>query len=99
MSVNSKKVVEKIIKGLALSSREEEVAMWLASGSSNEEIATVLGISVNTVKFHVKNIYNKLGICNRTTFIFKINEKVVQKLQGGGTSGHSRPEVYQANRT
>jgi DNA-binding NarL/FixJ family response regulator len=49
----------------ALSEREREVLDLLTSGMSNKEIATHLTISVNTVKFHLRTIYSKLGVCNR----------------------------------
>lgn len=50
---------------LKLSHRESEIFDLLVSGKSNKEIASELNISVNTVKFHVKNIYEKLKIKNR----------------------------------
>ncbi len=49
----------------ALSAREREVLDLLASGMSNKEIARRLTISSNTVKFHLRTIYAKLGVCNR----------------------------------
>ena len=48
-----------------LSSREREIFNLIAIGKSNKEIANDVNISVNTVKFHVKNIYGKLNIKNR----------------------------------
>ncbi|MFA5699399.1 MAG: helix-turn-helix transcriptional regulator [Sphaerochaeta sp.] len=45
--------------------REEEILRLLVDGSSNQEIAKKLFISVNTVKTHIKNIYAKLGVNNR----------------------------------
>lgn len=49
-----------------LSPRELEVLRLLAEGLTNQEIAHRLGLSENTVKFHVQNIYQKLGVSNRT---------------------------------
>jgi len=49
----------------ALSAREHEVLDLLAAGMSNKEIARHLTISSNTVKFHLRTIYAKLGVCNR----------------------------------
>ena len=34
---------------------------WVAEGKTNWEISVILGVSLNTVKFHLKNIYEKLG--------------------------------------
>ncbi|WP_158837666.1 LuxR C-terminal-related transcriptional regulator [Polaribacter sp. L3A8] len=48
-----------------LSLREREIFDLIVSGKSNKEIANEVNISVNTVKFHVKNIYGKLKIKSR----------------------------------
>jgi len=48
-----------------LSPREQEVLLLLAEGLSNTEIAAELGIAVNTVRNHVRNILEKLGLRNR----------------------------------
>ncbi|MCA9874399.1 MAG: response regulator transcription factor [Anaerolineales bacterium] len=49
-----------------LSSREEEVLTAVAEGLTNAEVAERLHISENTVKFHLQNIYQRLGVTNRT---------------------------------
>jgi LuxR family maltose regulon positive regulatory protein len=48
-----------------LSQREKEMLQLLANGVSNKEIGAKLFVSENTVKFHLKNIYSKLGVCSR----------------------------------
>jgi two-component system, NarL family, nitrate/nitrite response regulator NarL len=48
-----------------LTPRERELLAALASGLTNQEMATQLDISLNTVKFHLKNLYDKLGVGNR----------------------------------
>jgi DNA-binding NarL/FixJ family response regulator len=48
-----------------LSQREVEILSEIAKGSSNEEIASRLYLSVNTVKHHIHNIFTKLGVDNR----------------------------------
>ena len=50
----------------SLTSREEEVLSWVRRGKSNQEIALILNVGVNTVKKHLQNIYVKLGVNNRT---------------------------------
>jgi DNA-binding NarL/FixJ family response regulator len=46
--------------------REESVLALLAEGKSNAEIAELLGLSESTVKFHLRNLFTKLGVTNRT---------------------------------
>lgn len=59
-----------------LSERELEVLGLLSKGLANKQIATALGISEHTVKFHVSSIYQKLNVTNRT-------EAVRAGLRGG----------------
>lgn len=49
-----------------LSPREGEVLAHLAKGMTNPEIAAKLDVSENTIRFHLKNIYEKLRVSNRT---------------------------------
>jgi LuxR family maltose regulon positive regulatory protein len=49
-----------------LTPREEEILQSLATGQSNKEIAESLVLSVGTVKWHLINIYGKLGVQRRT---------------------------------
>jgi NarL family two-component system response regulator LiaR len=49
-----------------LSLRELEVLRLLAAGRSNQQIADELVISLNTVRRHVSNIFDKTGVANRT---------------------------------
>ncbi|TVU59244.1 LuxR family transcriptional regulator [Paenarthrobacter nitroguajacolicus] len=52
-----------------LASRELEVLQLLAAGQRNRTIATDLGISENTVKFHLRNLFRKLDVRSRTEAI------------------------------
>jgi len=49
-----------------LTKRELEIISSLAAGRTNKEIATEKGVSPNTVKFHIKNLYEKLGVNSRS---------------------------------
>jgi DNA-binding NarL/FixJ family response regulator len=49
-----------------LSEKEAKVLAQLAGGRSNQQIAQRLWLSEQTVKFHLRNIYRKLGVSNRT---------------------------------
>lgn len=53
----------------ALTEREEEVLRLLADGASNRDIAAVLVISENTVKYHMRHILDKLHLRNRAQVI------------------------------
>ena len=55
-----------------LSKREREVALEAASGSHNGAIAAALDISPNTVKNHLKSIYFKLQVHNRTELVMRL---------------------------
>jgi DNA-binding NarL/FixJ family response regulator len=55
------------LESLGLTPREAEVLFWVARGKTNDEIATVLGIGLTTVKKHLESTYSKLGVENRTT--------------------------------
>ena len=52
-----------------ITSRERELLSALASGLTNFQIASRFGISPNTVKSHLKNLYDKLGVNNRAMAI------------------------------
>ena len=49
-----------------LTEREQAVLAHVAEGVTNAEIARQLRVSENTVKFHLQNLYLKLGVSNRT---------------------------------
>jgi DNA-binding CsgD family transcriptional regulator len=51
---------------VALTPRELDVLALLAEGASNKAIARQLGISVNTAKFHVRSLIDKLDATGRT---------------------------------
>ena len=57
-----------------LSEREREILALIANGLKNKEIAEQMVISLNTVLYHTKNIYNKLGVNKRTQAILKAQE-------------------------
>jgi DNA-binding NarL/FixJ family response regulator len=50
---------------LAVSPRMRQILTLIAQGRNNEEIAAELGLSPNTVKFHVRALYARLGVRNR----------------------------------
>jgi DNA-binding CsgD family transcriptional regulator len=60
----TKTKIDYIIK-FNLSSRENEILALITQNKSNKEIARTLFISINTVKYHIKKLYQKLHIKNR----------------------------------
>jgi LuxR family maltose regulon positive regulatory protein len=57
-----------------LSERELEVLVLLAAGRSNRQIASELFVALSTVKTHIKNIYGKLDVRNRTQAVSRAGE-------------------------
>ncbi len=55
-----------------LSDRELEILKYAMSDKTNREIAEKVFVSINTVKFHLRNIYEKLGVSNRTEALEKL---------------------------
>lgn len=51
---------------ISLTSRERELAILVAEGLSNKEIARMVGIAEGTVKIHLHNVFQKLGVNNRS---------------------------------
>ncbi|MDV7142893.1 LuxR C-terminal-related transcriptional regulator [Tropicimonas sp. TH_r6] len=56
---------------VAMTDREREVLEWIARGKSNSVIAEILGISAHTVDTHVRRIFRKLDVNDRTTAAVK----------------------------
>ncbi len=62
----------------ALSAREQEVLEFLIEGHGTRNIADRLYVSVNTVRFHLRNIYKKLHVNSRAEAVAKaLNNRIV----------------------
>ena len=57
-----------------LTPREDEILGLLATGSFDKEIANALGISINTVRAHLRSIYEKLHVQSRTEAVVRFLE-------------------------
>jgi DNA-binding NarL/FixJ family response regulator len=57
---------------LRLTERESEVVTFLASGMSNRDIADAMMLSENTVKTHLKSIFQKIGVSSRAQAVARI---------------------------
>jgi DNA-binding NarL/FixJ family response regulator len=64
------------LKGFGLSRRELDVVILLSKGLKNNEIGKKLFISPHTVDNHLKSIYRKMGVTNRTAATRRILDKI-----------------------
>ena len=62
---------------LSLSDRECEILQRIARGSTNSDIAQALEISLFTVKNHLKRIFRKIGVTNRTQAAARYNDELM----------------------
>jgi DNA-binding CsgD family transcriptional regulator len=71
-----------------LTAREREVAVLIASGRSNREIATALVLGERTVEFHVANILTKLGASSRTSIAAWVVAQRLATVEAGALPEH-----------
>jgi ATP/maltotriose-dependent transcriptional regulator MalT len=64
----------------ALSAREIDVLMLVARGASNQDVGEKLHISTATVKSHLLQIYQKLGVSDRTAAVTTAIERGIIRL-------------------
>ncbi len=57
-----------------ITDREVEVVQHIINGSTNKEIAQEIGVTLRTVKAHITNIYNKLGVNNKSHLLAFLND-------------------------
>jgi DNA-binding NarL/FixJ family response regulator len=65
----------------SLSVREHQVLELVAEGMRNKEIAAALGISADTAGMHVKNLYTKLDVHDRTAAVAKAIRRGIIRIQ------------------
>lgn len=58
-------------KNVVLTEREREILLWISEGKSDPVIADIVGISYPTVRYHMKNIFEKLDVNERTFAVVK----------------------------
>ena len=71
-------------RALALTPRVAEVLLWVAQGKTNPEIATILGISESTVKKHMLEIMQSLGVETRTSATLRALEVLSDRSKRSG---------------
>lgn len=77
----------------SLTEREREILHMVAAGATNAEIARALWITQQTVKFHVSNVYRKLGVANRTEACHyaHVNRLIASRDPGAAVAAESAP--------
>ena len=60
------------VQARRFTAREDQVVKFITRGFSNRQIASLLGTSERTVKFHVSNIFQKAGVHNREALLRKL---------------------------
>lgn len=60
-----------------LSRRERQVVAMVVEGNSNDQISKEMGITISTVKQHIKNIYRRTGVKSRAELIFRADNEIV----------------------
>ncbi len=69
------------LESMGITTREAEVLLWVAQGKSNADISVILGMAEATVKRHLTNLFEKLGIESRNAATLRALE-----VLGGTTS-------------
>ena len=64
--------VRQTMGALDISPQQREVALLLAQGRSNQEIATALNVSNNTVNYHIKQLFMRLDAHDRAGVVEKM---------------------------
>lgn len=85
MNKDTTKKTENLYKGEPLTRREKEILGYLALGLKYKVIAQKIFISFETVKSHIRMIYLKLGVCNRSQAIityYELNPKTFRLRLG-----------------
>jgi len=65
------------MKHFELSPREIEIVNEVAKGKTNQQIADEKSISLNTVKTHLKNVFQKTNSRNRVELTIKVQNRII----------------------
>lgn len=77
--------------GSSLSPREKEIAIALATGMTNSDIAEALDLSVSTVDTHRRMAYKALGVRNSAQLVNELVRRGIYRIPG--TRGRPRKET------
>ena len=79
------------LESLGLTAREAEVLLWVAQGKSNGDISIILGMAEKTVKKHMTNIFDKLGLEGRNAATVRALEVLSSQDHAAVTAPPSTP--------
>jgi DNA-binding CsgD family transcriptional regulator len=60
------------LAGFGLSPQQREIAAGLARGASNQELAETMGVSGNTVAYHIKQLFARLDTHDRQQMVGRV---------------------------
>jgi DNA-binding CsgD family transcriptional regulator/sugar lactone lactonase YvrE len=69
-----------VVESYRLTAREREILRLILRGASNKDVQKKLFISASTVRNHISNIYEKLGVKNRLELINKVGQDAQKKI-------------------
>lgn len=73
-----------------LTLRERSLLSALGSGHTNSQLAKDFGVSINTIKFHLRNLFEKLDVRNRSQAIALFLEMKHGSWSGAGSGGRNQ---------
>ena len=63
-----------------LTPQEQQIAVLVAEGKGNKEVAATLFLSIRTVEFHLTRVYRKLAVANRAALASRLAVGVLPSL-------------------
>lgn len=82
-----------IATGIQLTHKQQQVMQFLASGLSNKEIARKLDLSPETIKTHLREIFTRMNVKNRTQAV-SLYRKIPRLNETAGSSNEGRLNLY-----
>ncbi|MEO0913306.1 MAG: DNA-binding response regulator [Pseudomonadota bacterium] len=71
--------VSTLAQRFVLTEREAEVLLWLTQGKTNRDIAEILSVSARTVNKHLEQVFQKMGVDNRTSAALKADRELFRQ--------------------